>query len=123
MLFFLLTLLTLTSAAPLNLTFSEAILANATLPSPLPTTNLIAGARCAKKPQSYWLVEDCFAAVQALYIDRVITQPDKVYEFRSRSTPAKTRNPWMEIPLVYTVSKGPLPSTYEVIGSIDASTK
>ena len=123
MLFFLLTLLTLTSAAPLNLTFSDALHTNVTLSQQPLTTDLTAGARCGKKPQGHWLVVDCFAAVQAFYIDHVITQPDKVYEFRSRSTPAKTRNPWMQTPLVYTVSKEPLPSTYEVIESIDASTK
>ena len=110
MLFFVLALLTLASASPLNFTFSELVPTNGTLPKPPTTTNLIAGARCGKEPQGYFLVEDCFAAVQALYIDRVITQPDKVYEFRSRSTPPKTRNPWLQIPLVYTISKGPLPS-------------
>lgn len=112
MLFFVLALLSLTSASPLNFTFPEVFLANVTLTNPPPTANLIAGARCERESQGYWLVEDCFAAVQALYIDRVITQPNKVYEFRSRSTAPKTRNEWVEIPLVYTVSKGPLPFKY-----------
>lgn len=112
MLLFVLALLTLTSAAPLNFTISEAVPPNLTLPKPPPNTNLIANARCGKKPLGYFLVEDCFAAVQALYIDRLIAQPDKVYEFRSRSTPPTTRNPWIVIPLVYTVSKGPLPPEY-----------
>ena len=112
MLFFVLALLTLTSASPLNLTFSKVFPANVTLAKPPPNTNLIAGARCGREPQGYWLKEDCFAAVQALYIDRVITQPNKVYEFRSRTTAPKTRNEWMKIPLVYTVSKGPLRFKY-----------
>lgn len=107
MLFFALTLLTLTSASPLSLAFSDEFPANLTLPKPPLTTNLTAGLRCDQEPQGVFLVEDCFAAVQALYIDRVITDPDKVYEFRSRSTPPKTKNPWMQLPIVYTVSKSP----------------
>ena len=107
MLFFAFTLLALTSTSPLNLTFSEEFPANGTLPKPPLTTNLTAGRRCDQEPQGVFLVEDCFAAVQALYIDHVITDPDKVYEFRPRSTPPKTKNPWMQLPIVYTVSKSP----------------
>ena len=109
MLFFVLAFLTLTFASPLNLTFSKVFPANVTLAKPPPNTELTARARCGSKPQGYWLVEDCFAAVQALYIDRVITQPNKVYEFRSRTAAPRTGNEWMKTPLVYTVSKGPLP--------------
>ena len=123
MLFFPLTLLALTSASTLNLTISEAFPANVTLPEPPLTLNLTAGPRCDPKPQSEFLVEDCFAAVQALYIDRVITDPDKVYEFRSRTTPPKTKNPWMKTPIVYTVSKRTLPSKSWSIGSMNLCTE
>ena len=105
MLFFALTLLTLTSASPLNLTSSEAFTPNVALPEPPLNKNLTAGLRCGQKPQPHFLVEDCYAAVQALYIDHVITHADKTYEFRSGSTPPKTKNPWMQTPVFYTVSK------------------
>ena len=123
MLIFALTLLALTSASPLNLTFSEAFPANVTLPEPPLTPNLTAGLRCEQKVQGQFLVEDCFATVQALYIDHVITEPDKMYEFRPRHTPPKTKNPWMQLPIVYTVSKGSLPFKAWSIESKDLNTK
>lgn len=123
MVFFALTLLALTFAFPLNLTFSEAFPANVTLPESPLTPDLTAGRRCEFFEQGDFLVEDCFAAVQALYIDHVITDPDKVYEFRSWGTPPKTENPWMQLPIVYTVSKRPLPSKAWSIGPMDLCTK
>ena len=105
MLFFALAILTLGSASPVNLTYTEAYPANVTFLEPPLTPNLTAGLRCEQRIQSHFLVEDCFAAVQALYIDHCITEPDKVYEFRPRSTPPKTKYPWMQVPIVYTVSK------------------
>ena len=123
MLFFALALLTLSCASPLNVTYSEAFPANVTLPEPPLTPNLTVGLRCEQRIRSQFLVEDCFAAVQALYIDHVITEPDKVYEFRPRNTPAKTKSPWMQVPIVYTVSKSPLASKAWSIGSMDLYTK
>ena len=123
MLFFALALLALISAYPVNLTYPETFPANVTLPEPPLTLNLTAGLRCEQRIQSQFLVEDCFAAVQALYIDHVITEPDKVYEFRPRNTPARTKSPWMQVPILYTVSKRPLASKAWSIGSMDLYTK
>ena len=123
MLFFALAILTLISASPLNVTYSEAFPANVTLTEPPLTPNLTAGLRCEQRIQTRFLVEDCFAAVQALYIEHCITEPDKVYEFRPRSTPPKTKNPWMQVPIVYTVSKRPFQSKAWCIGSMNLYTK
>ena len=93
--FLLPTLLTLTSAIPLNFTSPE-----------LPITNLTQSSRCAS-PKEYpgFLSEDCFAAVQAVYINYVVGRPDTIFEFRSPSTPPKTLNPTIRTPLVHAVSK------------------
>ena len=123
MLFFALAFLTLISASPLNLTYPEALPANVTLLEPPLTPNLTAGLRCDQRIQSQFLVEDCFATVQALYIEHCIIEPDKVYEFRPRSTPPKTKNPWMQVPIVYTVSKRHLPSKAWSAESMDLYTK
>ena len=83
----------LTSAAPLELTM------------PMNLTEL---SRCTRSKdwQAYaFLVEDCFTAIQRLYIEEVLRKPDAIYEFVTTGTYRKTLHPWMRTPAEYTVSE------------------
>lgn len=56
--------------------------------------------------QAYaFLVEDCFTAIQQMYISDVMRHPDVVYEFTSPGTRAKARHPRVQTPSWITVGK------------------
>ena len=71
--------------------------------------NLTATNRCADSPdwQAYaFLVEDCFTAIQRVYIEEVLNKrPDEVYEFVAPSSSPRTMNPWVRTPSQYIVSQ------------------
>lgn len=74
-----------------------------------PAPNLTATTRCAKSRdwQAYaFLVEDCFTAIQQVYIDEVVKKPaQQVYEFIAEGDYRKTSNPSVRTPAQYTVSQ------------------
>ncbi|CAD6591248.1 MAG: hypothetical protein ASARMPREDX12_005046 [Alectoria sarmentosa] len=85
-------LLTLALAAPLDLAASP---------------NLTATNRCSSSPdwQAYaFLIEDCFTAIQSVYIQHVLQRPDEMYEFVAEGSYPETRNPWVRTPSEYTVN-------------------
>lgn len=70
-------------------------------------TNLTATSRCSSSQdwQAYaFLVEDCFTAIQRVYIEEVIRRPDETYEFVAEGSYPKTKNPWVRTPAQYTVN-------------------
>ena len=70
--------------------------------------NVTATNRCSDSPdwQAYaFLVEDCFTAIQRVYIDEVLKKPDEVFEFISKGAQRKTKHPWVRTPLQFTVSE------------------
>ncbi|MCJ1459830.1 hypothetical protein MMC28_010209, partial [Mycoblastus sanguinarius] len=76
-----------------------------TLPSDI--SNLTSVSRCTSA--SSWqargfLIEDCFAAIQHLFIEEVLTNPDVTHEFVAGGTLPETKNPYMITPREYTVS-------------------
>lgn len=80
----------------------------AALDDPASSPNLTATNRCSSSPdwQAYaFLVEDCFTAIQRVYIERVLQRPDEMYEFVAEGTYPETRNPWVRTPFEYTVSE------------------
>ena len=81
----------LTHAAPLELTTPK---------------NLTALSRCTRSKdwQAYaFLVEDCFTAIQRLYIEEVLRKPDTIYEFVTTGTHQKTLHPKIRNARVFTV--------------------
>ena len=102
MLFLLFWFLSLTHAIPLDLTLDLNTFRNLT------TTD-----RCANSPewQAYaFLVEDCFTAIQRVYIEKVLKEPDETHEFISRGNYPRTEYPWLRTPAQYTVSESmPIP--------------
>ena len=96
--------LAVTTASPLNLTYTETSNTNLT-----PT--LTASLRCTTN-ESYqewkspvFLIEDCIAAIHQVYIDYVLKGPDVPYEFHALSQPSRTKNIWARTPAKWTVSK------------------
>lgn len=70
--------------------------------------NLTATNRCSSSQecQAYaFLIEDCFTAIQRVYIEEVIRRPDEMYEFFAGGTYPKTSKPWVRTPSQYTVSE------------------
>ena len=70
--------------------------------------NLTATNRCSDSPdwQAYaFLVEDCYAAVQRLYIGEVLRKPDESFEFISRYGHHRTKRPWIRTPVQIPVSE------------------
>ncbi|KAL9129376.1 MAG: hypothetical protein Q9175_007309 [Cornicularia normoerica] len=70
--------------------------------------NLTATKRCSSSQdwQAYgFLVEDCFTAIQRVYIEEVLRNPDEVYEFTATGTYPKTQHPRVRTPAQYTVSE------------------
>ena len=56
--------------------------------------------------QAYaFLVEDCYAAIQQMYIQDVMRHPDEMYEFTGRGIRPKTIYTRIETPATYTVSE------------------
>ena len=56
--------------------------------------------------QAYaFLVEDCFRAIQQLYIENVIRHPDEIYEFRSFGARPKTSYTTVPTPASIVVSE------------------
>ncbi|KAM0797552.1 hypothetical protein BDR22DRAFT_435450 [Usnea florida] len=80
------------------------------LAAPLEKTmpkNLTASSRCTRSQdwQAYaFLVEDCYTAIQRLYIEEVLKKPDAIYEFITVGTYPRTLHPWMRTPIEYTVN-------------------
>lgn len=71
-------------------------------------TNLTATNRCSSSQdwQAYaFLVEDCFTAIQRVYIEEVIRRPVETYEFVAEGSYPKTKYPWVRTPAQYTVSE------------------
>ena len=88
---------TLAVAAPLDLPLDVSTLRNLT------ATN-----RCSDSAdwQAYaFLVEDCYAAVQRLYIEEVLRKPDLSFEFISRYGHHSTKRPWIRTPVQISVSE------------------
>lgn len=86
-----------------------AVAAPLDLPLDLGTfRNLTATKRCSDSPdwQAYaFLVEDCYAAVQRLYIEEVLRKPDVSFEFISRHGPHSAKRPWIRTPVQIAVSE------------------
>lgn len=79
--------------------------------------NLTESSRCTRSQdwQAYaFLVEDCYTAIQRLYIEEVLKNPDAIYEFITTGTYPQTRHPWKRTPIEYTVSE------YHSVPNIDA---
>lgn len=89
--------------------FALALAAPFDPPVDFPTfKNLTATNRCSNSPdwQAYaFLVEDCFTAIQRVYIEEVLKNPNQLYEFTAQGTHPKTQNPWLRTPAQYTVSE------------------
>ncbi|KAL9064751.1 MAG: hypothetical protein Q9161_008680 [Pseudevernia consocians] len=67
--------------------------------------NLTATNRCSDSPdwQAHaFLVEDCFTAIQRVYIEEVLHKPTELYEFLAQGTSPTTQNPWVRTPAQYT---------------------
>ena len=100
LLFALFLSLALTAASPLNLSYFESF-----------APNLTAISRCTpsdtyrKWTSNYFLVEDCFAAVNQVFIDYVARGPDIPYEFHALGWTHVTKNPWIRTPAKWTVSE------------------
>ena len=81
--------------------------------------NLTAPSRCTRSEdwQAYaFLVEDCYTAIQRLYIEEVLKKPDAIYEFITTGTYPQTLHPWMRTPIEYTVSEyHPVPAICAVV--------
>ena len=86
-----------------------AVAAPLDLPLNLDTfRNLTATNRCSDSAdwQAYaFLVEDCYAAVQRLYIEDVLRKPDISFEFISRYGHHRTKRPWIRTPAQISVSE------------------
>lgn len=71
-------------------------------------TNLTETNRCSSSRdwRAYgFLIEDCFTAIQRIYIDEVVRKsPHEVYEFIAEGTYPKTRNPSVRTPSQYIVN-------------------
>ena len=73
--------------------------------------NLTATNRCSDSAdwQAHaFLVEDCYAAVQRLYIEEVLRKPDVSdvsFEFISRYGHHRTKRPWIRTPVQISVSE------------------
>lgn len=70
--------------------------------------NLTAKNRCSSSPdwQAYaFLVEDCFTAIQRLYIEDFLKHPDTTYEFLAPGSRHRTEKPSIRTPAQYTVSE------------------
>ena len=70
--------------------------------------NLTATNRCSNSPEwkaHGFLVEDCFPAVQRLYVDEVRRNPDEKYEFSNLGRQRRTGKPWIRTPVQITVSE------------------
>ena len=95
--FVLLLFFTLTLAAPLDLSLDIATF-----------KNLTATTRCSSSQdwQAYaFLVEDCYAAIQRVYIERMLNHPDEAYEFVAPGAPRRSKKPGIRTPAQYTVSE------------------
>ena len=102
--FVLLLFFALTLAAPLDLPLDIALVKNVTAVN-----------RCSNSRdwQAYaFLVEDCYAVIQRVYIERMLRDPDELYEFIAQGAPRETKKPGIRTPAQYTVSElVPFPST------------
>ena len=90
--------------------FALALAAPLDLPLDLDTfQNLTARNRCSTSPewQAYaFLVEDCFTAIQRVYIEEVLKKPSyEIYEFIAEGTYPRTTHPSVRTPAQYTVSE------------------
>ena len=107
MLFIYFMFFALTHAAPLELTMPK---------------NLTGLSRCTRSKdwQAYaFLVEDCFTAIQRLYIEEVLRKPDTIYEFVTTGTYPKTLHPKMRTPTEFTVSEyHSIPVICAVVGGV-----
>ena len=68
--------------------------------------NLTATNRCSDSQdwQAYaFLVEDCFTAIQRVYIEKVLRNPNENYEFVAPGTRHKTKKSSIRTPAQYTV--------------------
>ena len=95
--FILLLIFAMAMASPLDLPLDLTNLKNLT------TMN-----RCSSSPdwQAYaFLVEDCYTAIQRIYIERMLRDPDELYEFVAQGAPRTTKKPGIRTPLQYTVSE------------------
>lgn len=73
--------------------------------------NLTSVDRCSDSPawQAYaFLVEDCYSAIQRVYIEEVLKKPNlELYEFVADGSYPKSHHPWMRTPVQFTVSEYP----------------
>ena len=80
--------------------------------------NLTESSRCTRSEdwQAYaFLVEDCYTAIQRVYIEEVLKKPDAIYEFVTSGTYPQTLHPRMRTPTEYTVSEyHSVPAIYAV---------
>ena len=83
--------------------------------------NLTEPNRCTRSEdwQAYaFLVEDCYTAIQRLYIEEVLKKPDAIYEFVTTGTSPQTLHPRMRTPTEYTVSEyHSVPAICAIVGA------
>lgn len=68
--------------------------------------NLTFSTRCVHSPSwqaPAFLVEDCFAAVQQVYIKHVLRHPDEMFEFFRAGSYGNTKHPRVQTPVVIDV--------------------
>lgn len=70
--------------------------------------NLTATDRCSDSPgwqAPDFLAEDCFVAIQRVYIEKVLQKPNELYEFYARGSYPTTKKPSVRTPVKYTVGR------------------
>lgn len=88
-----------------------AVAAPLDLPLDLVTfRNLTSTDRCSNSPdwQAYaFLVEDCYTAIQRVYIEEVLRKSEEKFEFIARGAQPRTKKPWIRTPVHFTVGELP----------------
>lgn len=70
--------------------------------------NLTSTDRCSNSAdwQAYaFLVEDCYTAIQRVYIQEVLRKPEERFEFIARGIQHRTKKPWIRTPVHFTVGE------------------
>ena len=108
------------STTMLLIHFMFFVLALAAPPEVTMPKNLTESSRCTRSEdwQAYaFLVEDCYTAIQRLYIEEVLKKPDAIYEFITIGTHPQTLHPRMRTPIEYTVREYcSVPAVSAVVG-------
>ncbi|KAL9130253.1 MAG: hypothetical protein Q9217_001503 [Psora testacea] len=83
----------------------------------LPQKSTISNSNCVDSPRwnaPGWSVEDCYSAVQQLFLQDVHNKPGNTYEF----LPSRTSPPQTPFPIVYTPRKYTIPTLEDLIHKV-----